>query len=336
MSENKALEGQLELHWQKVEDIRKFNFDLAERITEFTNTLIENGFKGAYDVDDDVYHNGIGISQSRFQMLKKSPFNYYYHTYKNINKKSERPRHFVDGDFIHRVFLERSTVEELFVSEDPILRLAYEVKPDALNIRATKTYKEKVAEVRLMGKEVIKGGLYEDMYIFEEYIKTEPIIKNVFDNGIPEKAFYSLCPETGLLRKAKIDFLIPSDGGMVSILDLKSTANIDPDKFEWSIFNYNYNTQGAYYTDVVEDCIGKTVKDYIMFTVEKGAPFEFDLGFIDDPSLEAGRTGLKNGYKKFLKELAGYYEKREFPRNKLEIKAYGIPTIKMNDELTGI
>ena len=66
MKENKALDGQLKLHWDKVELIREFNPDLAQRITEFTNVLVDNDFKGVFSVDDDVYHNGIGISQSRF------------------------------------------------------------------------------------------------------------------------------------------------------------------------------------------------------------------------------------------------------------------------------
>ena len=336
MKENKALQGQLKLHWQKVELIREFNPGLAKRITEFTNILIEHDFKGVFDVDDDVYHNGIGISQSRFQYLKKSPFFYFYKTYKAIQSNLKRPRHFQEGDFIHRIVLEKETVDNLFKSDGPILRYAWEVKPESKNIRATKEYKQKVAEHQLNGFEVIRGELFDEIHILEDYIQSEPILKNILDNGLSEKAFFSICPHTGLLRKGKTDFIIPAENGMVSILDLKSSRNIEPDKFEWSVYNYGYNTQGAYYCDGLSDAIDKKIKDYLMFTVEKEAPFECDLGFIDEPSLEAGRTGAKNGYMKFMAILAECYKAELFPRNKLEIKAYGIPTSKMNDELLDI
>lgn len=336
MKNKDSLDGQLHLHWEKVEEIRLFNPLLAEKITDFTNLLIDNNFTGAYDVDDEVYHNGLGVSQSRFQYLKKSPYNYFYNTYKNMSSIKKRPKHFIEGDFIHRVFLERNTVEEMFVSETPILRLAYEAKPDSKNIRATSIYKEKVASYRLDNKEVIRGELFDQMKVFEDYVESQDFLRNIFTNGISEKAFYSLCPDTGLVRKCKTDFIIPADGGMISIIDLKSTANINPDSFEWSIYNYNYHTQGAYYIDTVQKAIDKTVQNYIIFTIEKESPFEFDIGFIDDPSLEAGRSGSSSGYLKFMKTLSECYAKRSFERSPLEIRAYGIPASRMNDELLDI
>lgn len=333
MKENKALDGQLKLHWEKVERIKDFNPELAQRITDFTHLLIDNNFKGIFSIDDDVYHNGIGISQSRFSYLKKSPSFYFYKTYKSIQSNLKRPRHFTEGDFIHRIVLEKETVKNLFVSEASALRFARMAKPEAKNIRSTKEYKQKVAEYKLDGYEVIREDLFDDIHILEEYIQEEPLLKNMLDNGISEKAAYCICPNTGLLRKGKGDFIIPAGQDTIDLMDLKSSRNIEPDKFEWSIFNYGYNTQGAYYTDLFQDATGKKVRNYLLFTAEKEAPFECDLGFIDDPSLEAGRTGAKNGYQKFMAILAECYKAEMFPRNKLEIRAYGIPSSKMNDEL---
>lgn len=333
MKENKALQGQLKLHWEKVELIRSFNPLLADEITEFTNQLIDCDFKGVFTVKDEVYHNGIGISQSRFSYLKKSPNFYFHKTYKSIQSNLNRPRHFQEGDFIHRIILEKKTVANLFVSEAPILRLAWEAKPESKNIRATKEYKQGVANARLDGKDVIRDELFEEIHILEDYIQEEPILKNILDNGIPEKAMYCICKETGLIRKGKADFIMPADGDKLSLLDVKSSRNIEPDKFEWSVYNYGYHTQGAYYTDLLSDATGKEIKDYMLLTIEKESPFECDLGFFDGPTLEAGRTGSKNGYMKFLSILAECYKAELFPRNKLEVKAYGIPTSKMNDEL---
>ncbi len=39
--------------------------------------------------------------------------------------------------------------------------------------------------------------------MLEGYIQEDPVLKNIFDNGISEKAFYCMCPETGLIRKGK-------------------------------------------------------------------------------------------------------------------------------------
>ena len=337
MKENRALQGQLKLHWEKVELIREFNSSLAERITDFTNRLIDCNFKGVFSVYDDVYHNGLGISQSRFSYLEKSPATYYHRTYIAVKTNLKRPKHFVEGDFIHRIVLEKDTIENMFVSEAAALRLAWTAKPDSKNIRATKEYKQKVAEYKLDGKEVIREDLFDEIHLFEKFIQEEPVIRNILDNGVSEKAIYCICPETGLIRKGKTDFILPAENDMISLLDLKSTRDIAQDSVEKSIDNYRYHTQAAYYIDLAQDAIGKKVKDYLLLVVEKEAPFECDLGFIVDEVIDgAGRHGHNSGYKKFMRTLAKCYESGEFNRNKLVIKPYGIPQYAMNGEVLNI
>lgn len=323
-----ALKGQLELHLQKIDDIEKINPDLARRIEEFTITLQENNYCGVFDVEDDVYHNGLGISQSRFSYLDKSPFNYHRNTYKNLKKRLKRSRVFTDGDYIHRVLLEKDTVDDRFFDESIAYNLALEVKPDLKNVRASKVYKDKVAEYALEGKEPVTSELIAEMKEIEEFIKEEKTLSNIFKDSIKEKCVYCICPHTGLVRKSKVDLMkVYSD--FVYIFDVKSSADISEGKFDWSVYNYKYHVQGAYYEDIVRDALQKPVKEHLLILIEKQEPYEIDVKFIDEPSMDIG----KKEYMKYLKMLAECYSKKEFPRRPITMDSCGIPASRMNDEL---
>lgn len=323
-----ALSGQLEYHFQKIETIREFNPDLAKRIEDFTLVLQAKNFTGVFDVDDDVYHNGVGISQSRFNYLKKSAFTYHYKTYVDIKSNLVRKAHFVTGDFIHRILLEKGTIKDKFCSEAGALAVAWLAKPDAINIRATKGFKNEIASLRELGFEPIDPALFDSAYMLENIFKDNELLNGLMTDSIKEKVVYSICPKTGLLRKAKVDIL-KEFKEFIYIGDLKSTMDIDSEKFDKSIQNYGYHIQGAYYEENIKDVFKKPVKQHLIPLIEKEPPFEVDLKFIDDASM---RVGLRY-CDKYLKQLAECYANRDFPRREIKVTSCGIPAWKMKDEL---
>lgn len=323
-----AMQGQLDLHFKKIQDIRLFNPDLAERIEKFTNVLIENNFKGVFDVDDDVYHNGAGIAQSRFNYLKKSTNKYHYNTYVNLEANLNRKRHFSEGDFIHRTLLEKGTVKGKFCDEAIALEIAWLAKPDAKKIRSTTAFKDQIKKLRDMGLEPIKKELFQSAHILEREFQNNPELKELMADSLKEKAVYSLCPVTGLIRKAKVDILKTFET-FAYIGDLKSTRSIDEDKFDRSILDYNYHVQGAYYKEVVQDALGIQVKQHLIPLIENEAPFEIDLKFIDEPSMSLGKRDML----KYMKQLAKCYSENNFPRRKITLKSCGIPEWKLAKEL---
>lgn len=328
MSYSKALQAQLNLHEKKVEKIKTVNPDLAERINAFTQVLIENNFTGVFSVDDDVYHAGLGLSQSSMRNIEKSPFHFYYNEYLQPNEIKARPKHFKEGDFIHRLLLEKETVANLFVSEEPIFRLVLEAKPDTKNVRATKIYKDQVAYYEAQGKEVISSELFEQAHLLESYISEQPLLANIMSNGIAEKACYCICPHSGLIRRGKPDFLLPNDNGNFHNVDLKTTSQ-DSERFEWSVYNYHYHTQGAYYKETIALATGKKVDEHILMVIDKKPPFDIEMRFIDMPSLEIGQRN----YMKWLLQLKECFEAGLFPRKTVEISSVGIPEFKMQNEL---
>lgn len=324
-------EGQLKLHYAKIEKIALFNKDLAMRIEHFTNTLIENDFSGIFDVDDDVYHAGLGISQSRFSHLKVSPADYYYNTYENLDSVADRKSCYVEGDFIHRIVLEKGTVKDKFRDEFQLMDKILCLRPELKNVRACKEYKEERQNLRDQGIELIKEGLFKNAHMIEEMFNENEILKSITQNALKEKCIYSLCKETGLIRKSKVDILTEFPD-YIYMSDLKSSISLDDDKIDRSCDDYGYNVQSAYYEDIVKDVTGKPVKKNLLIFVSKSAPFEIKIKFIDDTSMTVGQKR----YKKHLNKLAECYASGEFPRNEITISACGIPAYRMTSALVEI
>src|SRR5690606_15710084 len=100
-------------------------------------------------------------------------------------------------------------------------------------------------------------------------------------------------------------------------------------KFDWSISNYGYHVQGAYYEDNVSLTTKKEVEEHLILLVENDAPFECKLKLMDDTSLSLG----KRDYLKYLHILAKCYEAESFPRKPLEVQMCGLPETKLKDAL---
>ena len=278
-------------------DIEFMNKD-AELVHKQFELLESKGFKGVFDLEDEAYFRGIGVSKSQLDDFSKSPKNYYA---KYCLNEIEPPTKAMElGTLLHTAILEPDKLEN-FVTEEFIFQ-----KLPAKATRANKDYKEwKTIQIE-NGKKIVSKDDYNQAIEFVKIINSKPNTKALLTNGFAEKACYAIDPISKLLLKCKVDY-IKSDYTMV---DIKSTKDASFTEFEKSIYNFRYQVQAAYYMYVVSLVYDIKISDldFKWICLEKGLSPDVIVYKPDAGIIELG----EKLFRRDLNALSEAMEKREF------------------------
>lgn len=234
------------------------------------------------DIPFEEYLAWPAISNSRLNLARRSLLHF------RENPAKETPSLSV-GRFIHAGILEPLSIP-----------MRYAVMPqyelDAANVTAkgerststaTKYYKGKVEEFEVShpGKEIVEQSVYENLLGIARALHASERARRYL--GEPGEAEVSLLwrdPDTGLLLKARIDFLNSA------INDLKTCQ--DAILFSRSIANYGYHRQGGHYQNGLKQLTGET-RPFRLIAVEKTRPWGNRAAELDQASIDAGKDEIK-------------------------------------------
>lgn len=109
--------------------------------------------------------------------------------------------------------------------------------------------------------------------------------------GRTEQTYVAPDPDTGVLRKIRIDFEPDVNGGRVLIVDGKTTRNAQPRAFARSIADYGYDQQGAYYSDVLSHLglDNGQPPAFIIVAQEKKPPYLLSVHQLPEYVIDGGR-----------------------------------------------
>lgn len=203
--------------------------------------------------DDNKYYGALGgkfLSNSNINTLIKNP--------KEFGVPKEKSVEMLLGNYIHELtFTGQSSID--FVSASS---------------RNTNIYKEAVKEkgcMMLLEKEVIEAKKLVDtlknlpgaqMLFDKDNVYEEPMIKDLFGEGV--------------IWKGKADII---NHKTQSIIDLKTTSNVD--NFAFAARSYNYDSQAYIYKEL----FGYEMK---FFVIEKGS-LRSKIIEVSDDTLQRGR-----------------------------------------------
>ncbi len=133
--------------------------------------------------------------------------------------------------------------------------------------------------------------------------------------------------ETGLLCKARIDMHRPTWDG---IGDLKTTMHAGPrdDQFPRSIKDYGYHRQAAFYLDGCK-AVGLPAKSFMVFPVEKEAPFVANAYQVSTETVELGRDQIRRN----LKVFAACTASGHWPGYASDFPLISVPAYEMRKEM---
>lgn len=241
--------------------------------------------------DDSFYYGYLGkaaMSSSSLKHLLTSPKQYA----RSLHFKEDSGA-FKEGRLVHLMCLEPERVEGLIHVVD-------------VKTKATKLYKEKVAEVG------------SEMFVFtaKEYERCERVADSVCQNELFQEIHRKSEFEVsgfgmvgGLPFRAKADILGTHEDGTKFICDLKTTADLRA--FPYSAKKYGYDVQTYLYCQI----FGVHFKDFSFLAVDKSTG---DLGYytVSEEFYLSGRAKVAQA----LRTYKEYFIDESTPLNEYIIK----------------
>lgn len=254
---------------------------------------------GLFNVPMDLYHAGPGISSSGLKEILKSPA--HYQAYKAAPQTDTAALRF--GRLVHSRLLE----PELFKAT-VIVRSERPQEPERPDHLAAVTRRSKEGKAALdeweaswrpahqaavaawekeaEGKEAISPAEAETLEAMALAASRNKLASTIFGKGDAEVSCYWVDDETGVLCKARADFM--RDG---VIFDLKTCYDGSPKGFQGAVQKYDYHLSAAFYTDGFQTVT--PVKNFAWVAVEKAPPYCFAFYAADQETLARGRADYR-------------------------------------------
>ncbi|MFE9645280.1 PD-(D/E)XK nuclease-like domain-containing protein [Streptomyces sp. NPDC006365] len=140
----------------------------------------------------------------------------------------------------------------------------------------TKAAKADVAEARAAGAIPLKRAEYEQVHDMADALRRHPVASLLFDpeRGTPEQSLFWRDDRTGVMRRARLDWLPNPRSGRLIIPDYKTCRSANPEKLAKDIDEYGYHQQDDWYRAACR-ALGIAGDDaaFVFVCQEKSAPY---------------------------------------------------------------
>ena len=245
---------------------------------EEAGTTAGGGGHVAQVIDDlsfEDYQLLAPLNNSLLNFMARSPAHFKQERDNPTERKTDALRF---GTLAHCGVLEEDSIFERYERIPP-----FEKQIDSKNPRATKRYKEQLAEF----KDTISPKIAVTIDEFDRMLGVVRSVKqhaNVFIDGRAESVLIWREEETGIWCKARLDYLRwHRDTG--TIYDFKTSR--DCRDFGRSIANYGYDRQAAFYLRGCQT-LGLDVRSFWFVVAETEAPFGVMAAQLDPVTLADG------------------------------------------------
>lgn len=258
-----------------------------------------------YDLPDEVYHAHRGsLSASGAKWLappNPCPAKFIWHRDNPVKKDV-----YDFGHVVHRMVLGAGADFEV---------IPYET-------RRSKAAQELDETLRGEGRVPITMPEYEHAQTVAKAVADDPLAGPLFTHGSPEVSLFWPDPETGITRRARLDWLRDkAEGKRRLIVDLKTGRSSDPYVFGKSAADFGYAIAAANYVDGVIACGLDDDPAFLFAVVEKDAPYVVTTLQADDDVIRLGRALMREA----LNLYAHCTETGQWPGYSSEIEPLNLP-----------
>lgn len=239
---------------------------------------------GLFDVPNEIYHAGPGISSTGLKEILKSPA----HFKSAIEKKSDA---LVNGNLIHQAILEPGLFADTVIVAPACDRRTTEGKRIWAEFQAASE-----------GKTVVDQETHTTICQMRDAVRANRMASKLLSGDRTEVSVYWRDEVTGVLCKARADHI---NGDLV--IDLKSTGDASSRAFQVQIERYKYHLSAAYYLDGFANFL--PVRMFAWLAAEKTPPYGCRFYAADSTLLHAGRLE----YRKALDLYAECLKKDRWP-----------------------
>ena len=250
---------------------------------------------GIFDgIPDSVYHADEGsLSSSGARMLlATSPAHFDYE-----RKHGRNPLRAYDiGHAAHGLLLGVGAPVEVL---DPAVHGLKADGSPADNPRLTGSWKKAETEARRHGKVPVHVDDWRAVEQMAASVRAHPTAGALLSAGIAEQSIFWRDEATGVLLRARPDWLHVNTTGRLIVVDLKTTASANPGEFTGSASKFGYFAQQAWYLDGIAAtwpavCAATGANPdadpvFVFVVVEKTPPYPTIVAQLDGEGVELGR-----------------------------------------------
>lgn len=185
---------------------------------------------------------------------------------------------------------------------------------------STKAAKEFGAEARANGQIPLKAEDIKMVHGMAAAIARHPIASALLKTGLAEQSIYWEDPETGIMLRARPDWM--STSGMFIITDYKTTRSAYRPAFLKSAGELGYHQQDAWYRDGAIACGLDPSPGFVFIAQEKTAPYLVSVTQLDADAVNLGRRLNREAIRTYAECL----EKNEWPPWPDDLTPQALPT----------
>ncbi|MEV2249363.1 PD-(D/E)XK nuclease-like domain-containing protein [Streptomyces sp. NPDC050147] len=163
-----------------------------------------------------------------------------------------------------------NAAHKLVLGNGPTLR---EIEHETWN---TNVAKAAVTKAREAGEVPLKPAEYQQVHDMADALRRHPVASLLFDpeRGTPEQSLFWRDDRTGVMRRARLDWLPNPRTGRLIIPDYKTCRSANPEKLAKDIDEYGYHQQDDWYRAACR-ALGIAGDDaaFVFVCQEKTAPY---------------------------------------------------------------
>lgn len=243
-----------------------------------------------YNISNDDYHNGEGVSKSNLDDIAKCPAIYQWK--KKAPECEEKKQALNMGTALHCLILEPDEFDKRFIILESINRRTNSGKNE---------YKKIVDLAKINNQILITLEEYDKLLQMRNSVFAHPTAKKLLEmEGHYESSIYWIDEETQMLCKIRPDKLVRNDQISI-IIDIKKTCDIK--SFGKSIELYRYHVQDAMYCEGYKNQFG-VIPHFVFIAVSETTDcgrYPVRVFVLDDHDKEIG-------YQLFRRDLKTYAE----------------------------
>ena len=244
----------------------------------------------AYGMDAELYRAALGMSHSDSRQLRRSPW--HYRQLQDKPQQAKTPSAVMQvGVLAHAATLEPDAFAKRYI-----------VGPDIS--KNSNAWRDFNATCAAKGASPITQAQHDQAQAIAQAARAVPDFAALLDGADTEVSMWWLCPDTGVLCKARADLVhvyppgmrvlgdaddetvqLAFDKGFAIVGDLKTTEDASADAFARSVADYSYHTQAHWYMQGVREALGIPVLSFMFAVVERDFPYATATYTLDDNAM---------------------------------------------------
>lgn len=265
---------------------------------------------GVYELSSDEYHADDALSSSGARKLLPPYCPALFRWHRDHQQAPSRVFEF--GHAAHRVVL----------GEGHDL-----VAIDADSYR-TKAAQEARDDARASGKVPLLPDELETVLAMAAVLQRHPAAALIRVPGRAEQSLFAKDEATGVMLRARIDWLPEVVDGRMTIVDLKTTVSAEPAAFARSVARFGYFAQADWYSAIVLALGLADEVEFQFIAQEKTAPYLVSVFTLDAYSLAIGRKRNR----KAIDLFARCVERDDWPSYVAGVKEITVPVWADDEE----